>query len=146
MKYLILAFTASAAMTAVLAQTPPAAATDNAPKHNCVKPQMLDVSKRVSENQMAAFVSALNKFKECAEGYAQSQQKEAERIQKAAQVTAQALVASGNVAIKDYNDFVEEAGKVMASKPTLAPPPPKVDAESRQGSIDTAPSRIPRKN
>ena len=145
MKYLILAFTASAAMTAVLAQTPPAAATDNAPKHNCVKPQMLDVSKRVSENQMAAFVSALNKFKECAEGYAQSQQKEAERIQKAAQVTAQALVASGNVAIKDYNDFVEEAGKVMASKPTLAPPP-KVDAESRQGSIDTAPSRIPRKN
>lgn len=150
MRFFAAIFAASVSVSAAFAQTTPntagsPASDPAAPRHSCVRPQMLDVSKRVTENQMAAFVSALNKFKECAEGYAQSQQKEAERIQKAAQVTAQALVASGNVAIKDYNDFVEEAGKVMASKPTLAPPP-KVDAESRQGSVDTAPSRIPRKN
>ena len=114
-----------------------------APRHNCARPQMLDVSKRVTENQMAAFVASLNAFKACAEGYAQSQQKEAEHVQKAAQATAQALVASGNVAIKDYNDFVEEAGKVMANKPVL----PKEQTEAApQGSVDTNPSRIPRKN
>jgi hypothetical protein len=104
---------------------------------------MIDTSKRITENQMAAFVAALAKFKECAEGFAQAQQKEAERVQKAAQASAQAMVAAGNVAIKDYNDFVEEAGKVMAAKAAA----PKESAEStREGNVDTVPSRIPRKN
>lgn len=143
MKYVALVFVASTCMATASAQTAPAATVDNAPKHNCLKPPMLDVSKRVTENQMAAFVSALNKFKECAEGYAQAQQKEAERVQKAAQTAAETLVASGNVAIKDYNNFVEEAGKVMANKPVL----PKEQTEpAPQGNVDTAPSRIPRKN
>ena len=32
------------------------------------------------------------------------------------QATAEALVGSGNAAIKDYNDFIDEAGKAMAAK------------------------------
>jgi hypothetical protein len=145
MKYLALVFVVSSSVTAAFAQTGPAATPEAAgPRHNCAKPEMIDTSKKFTENQMAAFVASLNKFKECAEGYAQAQQKEAERVQKAANTTAQALVAAGNVAIKDYNDFVEEASKVMNAKPPVAP---KAPAEAnREGNVDTVPSRIPRKN
>ncbi|MEO8101002.1 MAG: hypothetical protein ABI790_00660 [Betaproteobacteria bacterium] len=143
MKYLALVFAASTLAGAAFAQTAPSPPEPAAPKHNCVKPVIIDMSKKITEPQMAAFVASLNKYKECSEGYAQAQQKEAERVQKAAQVTAQALVAAGNVAIKEYNDFVEEAGKVMAAKPT----PPKAPEEVQErGSVDTVPSRIPRKN
>jgi hypothetical protein len=145
MKYLAPIFIAVTAVTSAWSQTPSVkAAEPAAPRHTCAKPDMIDTSKRITEAQMAAFVAALAKFKECAEGYAQAQQKEAERLQKVAQTAAQTLVAAGNVAIKDYNDFVEEAGKVMAAKP---PVPPKAPAEVReQGNIDISPSRIPRKN
>ena len=145
MTHLTFALAALTIAGGAFAQTGPAATADApAPKHNCVKPQIIDMSKKVTEPQMAAFVAALNQYKECSEGFAQAQQKEAERVQKAAQATAQALVAAGNVAIKEYNEFVEEASKVMAAKP---PSPPKPQVESnREGNIDTVPSRIPRKN
>ncbi|MBL0123066.1 MAG: hypothetical protein IPP88_10220 [Betaproteobacteria bacterium] len=143
MKYLAIVFVASTTITSAFAQTAPVAASEPVAKHSCARPAMIDTSKRITENQMAAFVAALAKFKECAEGFAQAQQKEAERVQKAAQASAQAMVAAGNVAIKDYNDFVEEAGKVMAAKAAA----PKESAEStREGNVDTVPSRIPRKN
>ncbi len=144
MKYLVLAFAASTIVTSAIGQTPPAAKTDGTPpRHNCPRPEIIDTTKKFTKEQMAAFVASVNKFKECAEGYAQVQQKEAERVQKAAQVTAQELVASGNLAIKDYNDFVEQASKAMAA----TPPPPKETAETtREGNVDTIPSRIPRKN
>ena len=117
MKYHALVFVASASVTATLAQTPPAAAVDSAvARHSCVKPRIPSASAGVNDSQMAVFVSSLNKFKECAESFAQVQQKEAERVQKAAQATAEALIGSGNAAIKDYNDFIEEAGKVMAAR------------------------------
>ena len=145
MKYLALIFTALTTVGSAYAQTAPAATTDaSVPRHNCVRPQIIDMTKKITEPQMAAFVAALNKFKECSEGYAQAQQKEAEQVQKAAQATAQTLVAAGNVAIKEYNDFVEEASKVMHTKPSVTPAPQA--EESRQGSVDTVPSRIPRKN
>ncbi len=145
MKFLALIFVLSTTIAGAFAQTPAPASpeTTTVIRHNCVRPAMIDTSKRITENQMAAFVAALGKFKECAEGFAQAQQKEAERIQKAAQVNAQAMVAAGNVAIKDYNDFVEEAGKVMATK--VAAPKEKEESSS-QGSVDTNPSRIPRRN
>ena len=117
MKYHALVFVASASVTATLAQTPPAAAVDSAvARHSCVKPRIPSASAGVNDSQMAVFVSSLNKFKECAESFAQGQQKEAERVQKAAQAMAEALIASGNAAIKDYNDFIDEAGKAMAAK------------------------------
>jgi len=152
MKYLTLVFAASITVTGAYAQTSSSTTTTTtttstgaaAPRHNCVRPEIIDMSKKITEAQMAAFVAALNKYKECSEGYAQTQQKEAERVQKEAQVTAQALVAAGNVAIKEYNDFVEEASKVMHTK---APTQPKAPTETReQGSIDVSPSRIPKKN
>lgn len=145
MKYLVLAFTASTVITSAIAQTtaPPANAGAALPKHGCPRPEILDTTKKFTKEQMAAFVASVNKFKECAEGYAQVQQKEAERVQKAAQVTAQELVASGNLAIKDYNDFVEQASKAMAA----TPPAPKDAVETTQeGNTYNAPSRIPRKN
>lgn len=144
MKFLALVFAASTTVTGALAQTAPVALSETAaPRHHCAKPEIIDMSKKVTEPQMKAFVASLNIFKECAEGYAQAQQKEAERVQKAAQATAQAMVAAGNVAIKDYNDFVEEANKVMNAKPPAAPKEPP--AANREGNVDTVPSRIPRK-
>ena len=142
MKYFALVFAASTCVTGAFAQTAPVATTDSAgPRHHCAKPEIIDMSKKITEPQMKAFVASLNAFKECAEGYAQAQQKEAERVQKVAQTAAQALVAAGNVAIKDYNDFVEEASKIMHTKP---PTPPQAPEETRrQGNVDTAPSRIP---
>ena len=117
MKYHTIVFVASASVTAALAQTPPTTAADSAvARHSCVKPRLPSVSAGVNDSQMGVFVSSLNKFKECAESFAQAQQKEAERVQKAAQATAEALVAPGNAAIKDYNDFIDEAGKAMAAK------------------------------
>jgi deoxyadenosine/deoxycytidine kinase len=142
MRYLALVFAASTTLTSALAQTAPAAVDAAAPRHNCARPAMLDTSKKFTQSDQDAFVAATKKFKECAEGFAQAQQKEAERVQKAAQVTAQALVAAGNVAIKDYNDFVAEADKAMAAKAAAAKAPVEV---SREGNVDTVPSRIPRK-
>ena len=145
MKYLALVFAASTTMTSAFAQTAPVTAPENtAPRHNCPRPEIVDTSKKFTENQMSAFVFAVNKFKECAEGFAQAQQKDAERVQNAAQIAAQAMVAAGNLAIKDYNDFVEEAGKVMNAKLAAQPKAP-VEA-NREGNVDTVPSRIPRKN
>lgn len=145
MKYLALVFVASTAVTGAFAQTAPVATAEAAaPSHNCPKPEIIDTSKKFTETQMSAFVAAVSKFKACAEGFAQAQQKEAERVQKAAQATAQALVAAGNVAIKDYNDFVEAAGKAMAAKPAATPKQP--EEMNREGNVDTVPSRIPRKN
>lgn len=147
MKYLALVFAASTTLTGALAQSaPPATQEFVAPRHNCAKPEMIDMSKKVTEPQMKAFVAALNTYKECAEGYAQAQQKEAERVQKAAQAAAHALVAAGNVAIKDYNDFVEEASKVMNTKPPTPPKAPVEEETKTTGSPDNVPSRIPRKN
>ena len=117
MKYLVPVLIAAACVTAAIAQTAPAPAADNpVARHSCVKPRLPSVASGINDSQMAVFVSALNKFKECAESFAQVQQKEAERVQKAAQATAEALIGSGNAAIKDYNDFIEEAGKVMAAR------------------------------
>jgi len=144
MKYFSLVFVASTIVTSAFAQTVPVATSEPAaPRHNCPRPEILDTSKKFTQSQMDAFVAATKKFKDCAEGYAQAQQKEAERVQKAAQATAQTLVAAGNVAIKDYNDFVAEADKAMAAKP---PPTAKAAEPSPQGSVDTVPSRIPRRN
>jgi hypothetical protein len=142
MKHLALFFAASTALTSAFAQTAPVAADAAAPRHNCPRPAILDTSKKFTQADMDSFVAATKKFKECAEGFAQAQQKEAERVQKAAQATAQALVAAGNVAIKDYNDFVAEADKAMAAKAAAAKAPVEVN---REGNVDTVPSRIPRK-
>ena len=138
-----LIFIASICAQSAIAQTNLPAPITAAPRHQCARPQMLDMSKRVTESEMAAFVQSLNKFKECAEAFAQSQQKESERVQRAAQASAESLVASGNAAIKDYNDFVEEAGKVMAAKPTVSKEP---TVPAPKGTAETSPSRTPGKN
>ena len=117
MKYLVHVLIAAASVTGAIAQTAPAPVADKqVARHSCVKPSLPGVASGINDSQMAVFVSALNKFKECAESFAQVQQKEAERVQKAAQATAEALIGAGNAAIKDYNDFIEEAGKVMAAR------------------------------
>ncbi len=143
MKLIPLIFIASLCAQSAIAQTALPAPITAAPRHQCARPQMLDMSTRVTDSQMAAFVATLNKFKECAEAFALSQQKEAERVQKAAQASAEALISSGNAAIKDYNDFVEEAGKVMAAKPTVSKEPVE---PAPKGTGETTPSRIPGKN
>ena len=143
MKFISFILVASISVPAAIAQTTLPVPIASAPRHQCARPQMLDMSKRVTKSEMAAFVQSLNKFKECAEAFAQAQQIESERVQRAAQASAESLVASGNAAIKDYNDFVEEAGKVMASKPSVSKGPVE---PAPKGTGETPPSRTPGKN
>ena len=72
MKYLALVFVASTTVSGAFAQTAPVATAETAaPSHNCARPEIVDTSKKFTENQMSAFVAAVSKFKACAEAFAQ---------------------------------------------------------------------------
>ena len=106
------AFSQSPAPSAVAPATVTPVAEPVLAKHGCIKPELPDASKKISEARMKAFVAGIEVYKECVTSFAQGQQKTADQQQK----VAQAAIAAANSAIKEYNDYVEEAKKATAPK------------------------------
>ena len=128
---------------AAIAQSAPASQEPALARHSCAKPVLPDAAKKLTAQERNAVVASLETFRTCVRTFSDGQEKikdarekEAKALQESSQVAlaaAKAAAAAVDTAVKDYNQYSEEAVKIVTVKNEPAP--------KQQGKAEIVPPR-----
>ena len=128
---------------AAIAQTAPASQEPALARHSCARPVLPDAARKITAQERNAVVASLETFRTCVRTFSDGQEKikdarekEAKALQESSQVAlaaAKAAAAAVDTAVKDYNQYSEEAVKIVTVKDEPAP--------KQQGKAEIVPPR-----